>query len=391
MFSESGKKMLQMLSSLEESSVLKEGAIEDTDKNIKETPSSEINDFQQEEILQKYQPSEESSKDEIESTDKQIEKEEPSKETSEIQYEKGHKDNSSEFIEQPKSIEEEQESFKKESEFEFQKLEICHKHAESSCEAELETCLISEQPQKQLTSDCENEAEFRKETEKPQTHLDLDSEAKTEKKLEKVEVSELEGTLKENSKLIGKNERKELEDQLQEAKAREAKAVAELNQKTKDVLHYQKIMEEYEKTIATRLADCQKLKEEHEIAARHLANIELAFSDLHQKYERTKDLLEGFKSNEDTLNAALQASENTIKLHEERYEALKAHAKEQIGISNKEILTLRDKYEMATNKLMSIIKRLEIKCASLDISLQQKTQECAALATLWDEVTGKKV
>lgn len=41
-------------------------------------------------------------------------------------------------------------------------------------------------------------------------------------------------------------------------------------------------MEEYENTIATRFADYQKLKEENETVTRHLANIELAFSDLHQ-------------------------------------------------------------------------------------------------------------
>lgn len=52
---------------------------------------------------------------------------------------------------------------------------------------------------------------------------------------------------------------------------------------------------------------------------------------------------------------------------------------------------LRDKYEMDINKLKAIIKRLEIKCSSLEVSLQQKTEECAALSALCDEVTGKKV
>ncbi|XP_018578896.1 transforming acidic coiled-coil-containing protein 2-like isoform X2 [Anoplophora glabripennis] len=207
----------------------------------------------------------------------------------------------------------------------------------------------------------------------------------------KQEIKQLREKLKENSKLIEKDGSKELEDQLKEAKAREAKAVAELNQRTKDDLNYQKIMEEYENTIATRFADYQKLKEEHETATRHLANIELAFSDVHQKYERTKALLEGFKSNEETLNGALQVSERTLKQHEERYESLKAHAKGQIEKSNKEILMLRDKYEMDINKLKAIIKRLEIKCSSLEVSLQQKTEECAALSALCDEVTGKKV
>ncbi|KAJ8923493.1 hypothetical protein NQ315_010071 [Exocentrus adspersus] len=207
----------------------------------------------------------------------------------------------------------------------------------------------------------------------------------------KQEVKQLREKLKENSKLIEKDGSKELEEQLKEAKAKEAKAIAELNQRSKDDLNYQKIMEEYENTIATRFADYQKLKEEHETATRHLANIELAFSDVHQKYERTKVLLEGFKSNEEALNAALQESEKICKQHEERYESLKAHAKGQIEKSNKEIITLKEKYETEISKLKAIVKRLEIKCGSLEVSLTQKNQECAALAALCDEVTGKKV
>lgn len=55
----------------------------------------------------------------------------------------------------------------------------------------------------------------------------------------KQEIKQLREKLKENSKLIEKDGSKELEDQLKEAKAREAKAVAELNQRTKDDLNYQ--------------------------------------------------------------------------------------------------------------------------------------------------------
>lgn len=55
----------------------------------------------------------------------------------------------------------------------------------------------------------------------------------------KQEIKQLREKLKENSKLIEKDSCKELEDQLKEAKAREAKAVAELNQRKKDDLNYQ--------------------------------------------------------------------------------------------------------------------------------------------------------
>lgn len=52
---------------------------------------------------------------------------------------------------------------------------------------------------------------------------------------------------------------------------------------------------------------------------------------------------------------------------------------------------MRDLYENEISKLKTIIKRLEIKCSSLQVNLDQKTKECAALSTLCEEVTGKKV
>lgn len=207
----------------------------------------------------------------------------------------------------------------------------------------------------------------------------------------KQEIKKLEEKLKENSKLIEKGSAKELEEQLKEAKAREQQALNELNARNKEDTNIQKIMEEYEKTIATGVADYEKLKEEYETATRHLANLELAFSDVHQKYERTKVIVEGFKKNEETLRANLQLTEETLRQHEERYESLKAHAKAQIDKSNVQILALQESNEAEMNKLKAIIKRLEIKCSSLESALKQKTQECAALSALCDEVTGKKL
>lgn len=62
----------------------------------------------------------------------------------------------------------------------------------------------------------------------------------------------------------------------------------------------------------------------------HLAAMEMAFSDLVQKYERCKTIVQGYKQNEDTLREHVQMLEETLQKNEEKYEALKAHAKSQL-------------------------------------------------------------
>ncbi|KAL3289464.1 hypothetical protein HHI36_022887 [Cryptolaemus montrouzieri] len=205
------------------------------------------------------------------------------------------------------------------------------------------------------------------------------------------DVKALKEQLKEKSSLYEKDSRKDLEEALKEAKAKENQALNELSARINDELNYRKIMEEYEKTIAARIADSQKLKEENETVTRHLANLELSFSDLHQKYERTKTIIDGFKTNEEKLRKKFVVFEETIHKQEEKYESLKAHARAQIEKSNKEIIQHKEKYDSEVTKLNAIIKRLEIKSAALETSLEQKTKECIALAALCDEVTGKKV
>lgn len=41
-------------------------------------------------------------------------------------------------------------------------------------------------------------------------------------------------------------------------------------------------MDEYEKTISQQVSETEKLKKEHDTAKRHLATLEIAFSDVHQ-------------------------------------------------------------------------------------------------------------
>ena len=66
------------------------------------------------------------------------------------------------------------------------------------------------------------------------------------------------------------------------------------------------IMEEYEKTLSRLEAEKEQERQAHDLdrssllkerdkAMGHLANIEIAFSDLHKSYERSKTVIESFE------------------------------------------------------------------------------------------------
>ncbi|XP_066158595.1 transforming acidic coiled-coil-containing protein 1-like [Euwallacea fornicatus] len=158
-----------------------------------------------------------------------------------------------------------------------------------------------------------------------------------------------------------------------------------------EISRYQKLLSDYEKTISDQSSELEKLKQEHETTSRHFATLELAFSDVLQKYDRSKIIVDGFKSNEEALTQNLQIAEEKLKQNEAKYESLKTYAKSQIEKCNIEILNVRDKYEYESSKLRALIKRLEIKCSSLETSLNQKTEECQQLSALCDDITGKQV
>lgn len=49
-----------------------------------------------------------------------------------------------------------------------------------------------------------------------------------------------------------------------------------------------------------------------------------------RKYDRCKGIIEGYKCNEETLRQNLTLFEERLHKNEEKYEALKAHAKAQL-------------------------------------------------------------
>merc|ERR1719184_430341 len=100
------------------------------------------------------------------------------------------------------------------------------------------------------------------------------------------------------------------------------------------------VLKEYEKTISDLIAEKEGDKDRMEAdvanaisekaqAVDDLHNVEAAFADVHRKYERTKQVVEGFKKNEEQLKHYVAEYKTKLKNQDQRYDLLKAHAEEK--------------------------------------------------------------
>ncbi|KAI5710674.1 hypothetical protein M8J75_010621 [Diaphorina citri] len=168
----------------------------------------------------------------------------------------------------------------------------------------------------------------------------------------------------------------------------------------KENASYQKMLNDYENTITQCVNQREndkkqfekykkELEKEKEEVQLHLRNSEIAFNDVHLKYERSKVIIEGMKANEDHLRARHSELEEELKKQVNKYDALKTHAISQLEKANQD-LDLRNKtYEMETTKLKAMLKKSEMQITSLQESLARKTEENAELTSICDDLISK--
>merc|ERR1711874_778214 len=120
-----------------------------------------------------------------------------------------------------------------------------------------------------------------------------------------------------------------------------------------------------------------------------LQAVERAFTDLHRKYERTKEVIAGFKSNEDVLKSSLDDLTNKYQKEEERFEVLKTHAETRLEEANSKISDLQRSKAAEIAKLTALLRKSEMRISSLERSVEQKSRENQELTTICDELIAK--
>uniref|UniRef100_A0AAY5E850 Transforming acidic coiled-coil-containing protein C-terminal domain-containing protein n=2 Tax=Electrophorus electricus TaxID=8005 RepID=A0AAY5E850_ELEEL len=172
-----------------------------------------------------------------------------------------------------------------------------------------------------------------------------------------------------------------------------------------------KIVAEYEKTIAQMIEKpfviqdsatedeqrgkslshhtIQQLIVEKDQALADLNSVEKSLADLFRRYEKMKDVLEGFRKNEEVLKKCAQEYLSRVRKEEQRYQALKIHAEEKLDKANAEIAQVRAKAKQEQAAYQASLRKEQMKVDSLERTLEQKNKEIEELTKICDELIAK--
>ncbi|NXY86299.1 TACC3 protein, partial [Alcedo cyanopectus] len=118
--------------------------------------------------------------------------------------------------------------------------------------------------------------------------------------------------------------------------------------------------------------EMQKVVEEKQQVISDLNSMEKSFSELFKRFEKQRDVLEGYRKNEEALKKCAEDYLARIKKEEQRYQALKAHAEEKMRQANEEIAQVRAKAKAEAAALQAGLRKEQTRIQSLEKSLEQK-------------------
>ena len=110
---------------------------------------------------------------------------------------------------------------------------------------------------------------------------------------------------------------------------------------------------------------------------------------MHKKYERTKEVINALKSNEDNLKANVTDLSTRFKKGEERYDLLKTHAETKLEEANKKLGEVKNSKAAEIAKLKALLRKAELAVSSLEKQVDQKNRENQELTTICDELIAK--
>lgn len=196
------------------------------------------------------------------------------------------------------------------------------------------------------------------------------------------------------------NKYTELESELRAKHNEVEKLKKDLKIRRESEEQMKQVLREYEKTISDLIAEKEGDKDKMEgdvttaisekaQAIDDLHNVEAAFADVHRKYERTKQVVEGFKKNEEQLKKCVDEYKDKFKKQDQKYNMLKAHAEEKLEEANREIDKIARSQDGEKAKLTAMLQKSEMKARNLERTLDQRTKENEELTNICDDLIAK--
>ncbi|XP_059963139.1 transforming acidic coiled-coil-containing protein 3 [Mesoplodon densirostris] len=148
-------------------------------------------------------------------------------------------------------------------------------------------------------------------------------------------------------------------------------------------------MEEVQKQKELAKAEIQKVLREKDQLTADLLSTEKSFSDLFKRFEKQKEVIEGYRTNEESLKKCVEDYIGRIEKEGQRYQALKAHAEEKLQLANEEITQVRSKAQAEALALQAVLRKEQMRVHSLEKVVEQKTKENDELTRICDDLISK--
>ncbi|XP_070256659.1 transforming acidic coiled-coil-containing protein 3 [Myotis yumanensis] len=148
-------------------------------------------------------------------------------------------------------------------------------------------------------------------------------------------------------------------------------------------------MEEAQKQQELAKAEIQKVLKEKEQLSTDLSSMEKSFSDLFKRFEKQKEVIEGYRTNEESLKKCVEDYIVRVQKEGQRYQALKAHAEEKLRLANEEIAQVRSKAQAEALAFQASLRKEQMRVQSLEKAVEQKTKENDELTRICDDLISK--
>ncbi|KAF7480541.1 Hypothetical predicted protein [Marmota monax] len=148
-------------------------------------------------------------------------------------------------------------------------------------------------------------------------------------------------------------------------------------------------MEETQKQKELAKAEIQKLLKERDQLTVDLNSMEKSFSDLFKRSKKQKEVLEGYRKNEESLKQRVEDYRVRMEKEGQRYQALKAHTEEKLRLANEEITQVRSKAQAEALAYQASLRKAQMQIHSLEKTVEQRTKEKDELTRICDDLISK--
>jgi len=189
-------------------------------------------------------------------------------------------------------------------------------------------------------------------------------------------------------------------DELEEKKDKAQKLRSQIFQLKEEISRLNRneiLIENFKTTINELLSSREKSRVYHQIEKERISHeksqlvedllsAENSYKDVKGKYERSRDLIIRYKTDEDNLKVILNDRMDKLTEKEQRFNRLKCHAEDKVQQANDAIQQILTNGEVEMARLTTMLRKSELKVETLDQTMRQKSEESRELAKMCDEL-----